>query len=128
MEGRNVEMNSVATSQTQSTTDAEFQAELRTDCIKTSPQQIEATQRLLQAFAKNASDPKQLHDLYRSVHSVTGNTGLAGLSTISKVAAALEALLREVQEKPDLVSVSVLRTVAQSLDCLRTLFQYADKL
>jgi len=121
-------VSQVAGPETLNLSDAEFQAAVRRDCLDSAPQQMEAVQRALQAFAKHAADPKALHDLYRSVHNVTGNTGLVGLNTISKLSGALEALLRELEEKPGQVTPSTLRTVAQSVDCLKTLFHCADTL
>jgi CheY-like chemotaxis protein len=104
--------------------DDEFQAELRKSCLEEGLAAMQSIQSVFQALAKNPSDAAVLQDLYRQIHSVAGNSGLAGLQTISRVSAALEALLKELGEKPDRVTPSVLRTAAQSIDLLARLFEH----
>ena len=55
---------------------------------------------------------KQIYDLHRRAHALSGNAGIAGLFLIGQMAAALEALLRELYEKPKNINVSTLRTIA----------------
>ncbi len=105
--------------------DDEFQAELRCACLEAAPAEIEAVRRALPALAKPATQSGTLDELYRRIHSITGNSGLAGLATISKFAGALEALLRELKEKPDRINASVTRSIAQAVDVLAMLIQSA---
>jgi CheY-like chemotaxis protein/HPt (histidine-containing phosphotransfer) domain-containing protein len=73
----------------------------------------------------DAARTKQLLELYRLVHGLTGNAGLAGLHVISQFADAFEALLKELQEKPKNVNASTLRTVASAIDFLNILRERA---
>ena len=38
--------------------------------------------------------------MYRRIHALTGNAGVAGLPLIAQMCDALEALLKELHEKP----------------------------
>ncbi len=73
----------------------------------------------MREIAKNNDENsriQQLQELYRRVHTLTGNAAIAGLGPISQLADALEALLKELYEKPKNVNASTLRTVATAID------------
>jgi DNA-binding response OmpR family regulator len=73
---------------------------------------------------------QQLKELYSLVHTLTGNAAIVGLTLIAHVSDALEALLKELLEKPRNINSSALRTVASAIDCLAILFDQgtaADK-
>jgi len=53
---------------------------------------------------------------------LNGNAGLAGLTLIAQMAAAFEALLKELYEKPKNLNASTIRTVAAAVDFLGILF------
>ena len=53
----------------------------------------------------------------------TGNAGIAGLAQIAHMSAAVEALLKELYEKPKNINASTLRTVAAAVDFLGFLFE-----
>ena len=106
--------------------DAEFQAELRKTLIASLPATLTALRAGLQSFIKSDTEVAQLkhiHELYRRVHAVNGNAGISGLVQIAHLAAALEALLKELYEKPKNINASTLRTVAAAVDCLAFLFE-----
>jgi len=110
-----------------SDTDAEFQADLRKSFIESLPATLATVRALLRGLIKAESEMvrlKQVHELYRRVHALTGNAGLAGLLQISQMADALEALLKELYEKPKNITASTLRTVAASVDFLGFLFEH----
>ena len=105
--------------------DAEFQAGLRDSFLESLPATLAALRAMLQAVVKSndeAARSKQLQELYRRVHAVTGNAGMAGLSHIAQMADALEVLLKELHEKPKTISASTLRTLALAVDFLGFLF------
>jgi DNA-binding response OmpR family regulator len=107
--------------------DAEFQADLRKTFIDGLPATLAALRALLQGLIKAESEIvrlKQVHELYRRIHALTGNAGIAGLLQISQMADALEALLKELYEKPKNITASTLRTVASAVDFLGFLFEH----
>ncbi len=66
---------------------------------------------------------KSLKELYRRVHTLTGNAAIVGLTLIAHVADALEGLLKELLEKPRNINPSTLRTAASAIDFLGILFE-----
>jgi DNA-binding response OmpR family regulator len=108
-------------------TEAEFQAELRKTLIDSLPATLAALRAILQNLAKADGETarhQQIHELYRRIHTLNGNAGIAGLVPIALMADALEALLRELYEKPKNINNSTLRTVASAIDFLGFLFQH----
>lgn len=57
-------------------------------------------------------------ELYALVRSLAAKAGLAGLTRVARMASALEALLKEMSERPDLLTASSQRTVVQAIDFL----------
>ena len=114
-----------ASSGAQSEDDA-FQAELFEAFTASKSETLSTLRRLLHDFNKAPSDAARephLLELYRKVHSLTGSAGIAGFLGISQLAAALEVLLKELQEKPKNINASTMRTVAHSIDFLGELFK-----
>lgn len=110
--------------------DEEFQAGLRTELIASLPATLNTLRGFVQSLAKaddEAARLKQIHELYRRIHALTGNAGIAGLIHIAQMADALEALLKELYEKPKNLNPSTLRTVATSVDFLGFLFEHGVK-
>ena len=106
--------------------DAEFQAELRKTLITSLPATLAALRAGLKSLIKSDTEVAQLkhiHELFRRVHAVNGNASIAGLVPIAHLAAALEALLKELYEKPKNINSSTLRTVAAAVDFLGFLFE-----
>jgi DNA-binding response OmpR family regulator/HPt (histidine-containing phosphotransfer) domain-containing protein len=104
--------------------DANFQADIRQTFLNSLPASLTAARNYLREIAKNSDENsrvQQLQELYRRVHTLTGNAAIAGLSQISQLADALEALLKELYEKPSTINASTLRTVATAIDFFPTL-------
>jgi PleD family two-component response regulator len=83
----------------------------------------------LQALIKAENEParlQQLQVLYRRVRGLTSNASLAGMLPIAHMSEALEALLKELHEKPKNINASTLRTVAAAIDFLGFLFERRD--
>ena len=105
--------------------DAVFQADLRKSFIDSLPATLAALRAGLQSLFKSGDEMvqlKQIYELYRRLHALTGNAGIAGLTQISKMSDAVEALLKELYEKPKNINSSTLRTVAAGVDFLGFLF------
>ena len=108
------------------TKDAEFQADLRQSFIENLPATLYSLRAGLQALVKSENEVtrlKQVYELYRQIHAVNGNAGIAGLVQIAHMAAALEALLKEIYEKPKNINSSTIRTIASAVDFLGILFE-----
>jgi DNA-binding response OmpR family regulator len=106
--------------------DSAFQEELRQTFIATSQETVGLLRKHLQDFTKTTNESARmpfLAELYRKVHALTGSAGLAGFDTMAQMAAALEVLLRELQDKPKNINASTLRTVAHSVDFIADLFK-----
>ncbi len=106
-------------------TDVTFQAGLRQSFVESLPATLVSLRTLLQALTKSADETarvKQLQELYRRIHALTANGGITGAVRIAQMADALEALLKELYEKPRNINASTLRTVASAVDFLGILF------
>jgi len=107
--------------------DAEFQAEFRKTFIAGLPATLTALRTALQSLVKadtEAARLEHIHELYSRINAVSSNAGLAGLVPIAHMAAALEALLKELNEKPKNINASTLRTVATAVDFFDFLFDH----
>jgi CheY-like chemotaxis protein len=106
--------------------DSAFQAELRKSFIESLPATLNTLRATLQSLIKSDNEItrlKEIYELYRRVHALNGNAGIAGLVQIAHMSAALEALLKEIYEKPKNVNTSTLRTIAAAVDFLGLLFE-----
>ncbi len=104
-----------------------FLAELRQSFIDLAPQILARLLDSLQKFTRNRSDEERLPhllELYRKVHSVTGSAGIAGFHHLSKMAAAAEALLKQLHDKPKNINPSTLRTVTNAVGLLGEILQH----
>ncbi len=106
--------------------DAQFQAGLRTSFVEGLPATLAALRQILKGLIKGETDEarlKQLQELFRRVHGLSANAGLTGLLDIARMADALEALLKDLHEKPKNINASTLRTTASAIDFLGILFE-----
>jgi len=111
-------------------TDAAFQAEFRKTFIAGLPAMFTVLRVDLQSLIKSDTEAERLehlHELYCRIHAVNSNASLAGLVPIAHMAAALEALLLELYEKPKSVNASTLRTVAIAVDFFNFLFEHGTR-
>jgi CheY-like chemotaxis protein len=105
--------------------DRAFQTELRQTFFGQGPDTLNQVRTMLQNFVRSEGDTNRLpalFALYRKVHGVTSNAALAGLTGIAKMCSALEAFIKELYEKPKNINPSTVRTLAQTVDFLSTLF------
>ena len=106
--------------------DAEFQAELLRAFLESTPETLNALRRNLHEFMKGGNEGArlaQLLEFYRKVHALTGNAAIVGLQNIAQMGAALEALLKELNDKPKNITPSASRTLAHGTDFLGVLFE-----
>ena len=109
--------------------DASFQEDLRRDFINSLPNFFGNSFRaVLQGLIKaenEAARIKQIQELFRRSTSLASNAGLAGVTQVAQMADALEALLKELSDKPKNINASTLRTVASAVDFLVVLADHA---
>jgi DNA-binding response OmpR family regulator len=108
--------------------DAAFQAELRQNFVDSLPATLNSLRTLLQGLFKSVDETgrvKQLQELYRRIHALTGNAGIAGTHQVAQMSDAVEALVKELYEKPRNINASTQRTVALAIDFMGTLFEQA---
>jgi CheY-like chemotaxis protein len=110
-----------------SETDDAFQAELRTTFLDGRTQTMSALRGLLQSVSRSETDGDRLaklQELTRHTRQLAGNAGIVGMVQLSRLASAIEALLRSLYEKPNTITPSTLRTLAQAVDFLGNLFDH----
>jgi CheY-like chemotaxis protein len=106
--------------------DTEFQTDLRKTFVDNLPTTLFSLRAGMQTLIKADTEMaklKQIYELYRQVHAVNGNASLAGMVLIAHMSSALEALLKEIYEKPKNINPSSIRTVAAAVDFLGILFE-----
>jgi CheY-like chemotaxis protein len=106
--------------------EADFQADLLKSFAQNLPATLNTMRGQLQALIKAENDAarlKQLQELYRRIHALTGNAAVTGLPHVVHVADALEALLKDLFEKPNTINASAMRTIASTIDFLGILFE-----
>jgi DNA-binding response OmpR family regulator len=108
--------------------DSKFQTDLLESFKKGLPGTLSLIRAHLQAMVKADNENtrlKEVQELYRRIHALTANAGMVGLTLIAQMSDALEALLKELHEKPKSLNASTMRTVASTVDFLAILFKNA---
>jgi CheY-like chemotaxis protein len=107
---------------------ADFEARARRSFLQNAPATCTAMRSLCQAFTKAPNEAERdlrLQTFYRKIHFVAATAGLASCHRLAQMASAFEALLFELIGKPALLTPSVLRTTATTVDFLALLFDAA---
>jgi DNA-binding response OmpR family regulator len=110
--------------------DAKFEANLRESFIQNLPATLTAMRASLKELSKADTDLaklKSLADLHRRLRTLTANAGITGMALIAQLSDALEALIKELHDKPANINTSTLRTVATAVDFLGVLFGQTDQ-
>jgi DNA-binding response OmpR family regulator len=110
--------------------EGEQHGELRTQFLKKLPSSLAALRASHQNISKADNDQARLtlvKELYNSVRALTGGAGACGMAVVALVCDALEALLKELSEKPVNINVSTIRTVAAAIDFLAFLCERASQ-
>ncbi len=107
------------------TASASKSTESKTSFLEHLPATISALRMLLQACSKNPGGPqvKHLESMYRHAHVLTSKTALAEMWRVAQLSDAMEALLKELHDKPANLNASTLRTVASAIDFLGLLIE-----
>ncbi|MCX6895654.1 MAG: response regulator, partial [Verrucomicrobia bacterium] len=100
------------------------------DFLRTGPNLLISICELCQAFTHPSEPqfrPLRLKDLHRQVHFFADHAGLAHSHRLAHFAAALEALLFELQERPRNITPSTIQTIEAAVDFLVQLFDRVTK-
>ena len=112
--------------------DAAFEAEIREAFLQEAPGAVAKIQTDAKALHRTpAASPEReqfVISLYKDTHKLAGTAGLAGFSQVSRLSSSLEALLTKIQEKPDRLNQSCMRTLVQAVDYIGLLFSRASAL
>ncbi|HTB85584.1 MAG TPA: response regulator [Candidatus Sulfotelmatobacter sp.] len=103
-----------------------FQADLQKTFLDNLPTTLTNLRNGMMSLVKADTEMlklKQIYELYRQVHTLNGNSGIAGLALVAHMSSALEALLKEIYEKPKNLNASTVRTIATAVDFLGVLFE-----
>jgi len=103
-----------------------FQADLQKTFLDNLPTTLTSLRTGMMSLVKADTEMlklKQIYELYRQVHTLNGNSGIAGLALVAHMSSALEALLKEIYEKPKNLNASTVRTIASAVDFLGVLFE-----
>ena len=107
------------------------QAESRSAFLASGPESVSTLRGLLHSLTRSESDMERLsrlQDMGQHVRHFSNKAAIVGLTERARLAAALDALLTELHEKPIQLSPSLLRTLAQAVDFLGMLFQRSSSL
>jgi CheY-like chemotaxis protein len=102
-------------------------AEAVADLAARAPALSGEMRKLVQSLSRDArageAQQSCLREFYRKAHSLGAAAGLAGLTDLAQMATVFEALLYVLVERPDRLTPSVLRTLANLVDFIELLFQ-----
>lgn len=110
--------------------DPEFQEQIRQLFLSSAPSKLASVRESANAFVQDQGSSMQLpllSDLFRRVHSLTGNAAVAGCASIAHFASTFEAFLQELQQKPKFINASTVRTVVRSVDTIEALFRSSEE-
>jgi CheY-like chemotaxis protein len=100
--------------------------EAREAFLKNAPAEFTDLKMISQVFAQDpaaAGRDGNLHEFRRQAHHLSGAAGLARCHHIALLSGALEALLFELEEKPQFINPSTTRTVTAAVEFLGTLIE-----
>lgn len=112
--------------------DAAFEAEIKEAFLQEAPMSVATIGADAKALMKTAAGAPErdmyITALFKNTHKLAGTAGLAGFSQVSRLSSAIEALLLKIQEKPERLNASCMRTLVQAVDYIGLLFSRASAL
>ncbi len=106
----------------------EFRDKLVATLLINAPEMLAKLRAGHQAFAKAKQEDlrgTELFEMHRLARSLAGSAGFLGFQKIGRMVDALEGLLIQLRVNPTKITPSVIRTVAQAIDALASLFDQA---
>ncbi|HEX7518151.1 MAG TPA: response regulator [Chthoniobacterales bacterium] len=108
--------------------DAESKEKLAATLLINAPETLAKLRTGHQVFARTEQEDLcriEISKMHRQVRWLAASAGPLGFWKIARMANALEALLIQLHAKPKKITPSVIRTVAQAIDTLASLFDHA---
>jgi CheY-like chemotaxis protein len=114
-----------ATPAAQTRSEPELDVTVRQEFLNSSSATLAALWRPLKQLAgqgRHGDNPECFQELFQVIRPLTAKAAIAGLEGIAQLSSSLEALLKDLGDKPERLSPSVLLTIAQTIDTLKCLF------
>jgi len=105
----------------------DLETEIRKQFLELAPQKLQSMWKPLRALAADPDNPEHLHRLSAKIRPLSATATLAGLDWIAQLAGALEALVKDLCDKPQCLTPSVVLTMAQVLDTLKFLLAHPER-
>ena len=105
----------------------DLETKIRKQFLELAPQKLQSMWKPLRALAADPANPEHLHRLSAKIRPLSATATLAGLDWIAQLAGALEALVKDLCDKPQCLTPSVVLTMAQVLDTLKFLLAHPER-
>ena len=108
----------------------QLQAELRQRLSSRAKTVCSSLRQGLTQCDRRTAVPEQaqaLADMCRSVHSLTGNAAVSAWANLAHFSSAVEALLKELSQQPEKITVSTKLTLRQAIDAIGRLVEQGDQ-
>lgn len=91
--------------------------------LSKAPSQLNEMRQCLPGISEKPPEPAALRELWTLVHGFAGRTMLLPYKPLSQFTTALDLLLHDLDEAPEQLNPSTLRTVGQAIDFLATILK-----
>ena len=108
----------------------ESDAEQSRSLIDAFPAALAKIRTLHQQLSRAATEEDRMapcEALYQEIHKLAGSAGLAGIQHLAQMTEALEALVKELRDKPKTINASTLRTLASAIDLLGAMSSHSSR-
>jgi DNA-binding response OmpR family regulator len=102
----------------------DLETKIRKQFLELAPQKLQSMWEPLRALAADPDNAEHLHCLSGKIRPLSAAATVAGLHSIAHLAGALEALFKDLCDKPQRLTPSVVLTMAQALDTLKFLLAH----
>ncbi len=96
--------------------------EIQKAFLESIPPIVRKLSQAVRELSKSGGNKEYLLPLFNYLHPIAGNAGSAGFTRVCRLAEATESLVKSLYEKPSSVSTSAVRTIAQAVDTLSSVF------
>src|SRR5205823_11860030 len=108
----------------------QLQGELRQRLLTSAKTVCTSLRQGLTQCDRRTAAPEQaqaLAEMCRSVHSLTGNAAVSAWANLAHFSSAVEALLKELSQRPEKINVSSKLTLRQAVDAIGRLVEQGEQ-